>query len=116
MTSRSTNRSGQTHAGTGSRRAPNGGEPLVNHELIGTVRWLDTELQRIVIGVDETRGHAGPFLGKDVTVDLTDAALHDATLDALTPGVRIRVKTRLHEVHGVELPELVPAHAVYALD
>ncbi len=115
MTSRSTNRSGQTHTGTGARRAPSGGAPLVNHELIGAVRWLDKELRRIVVGVDETRGHAGPFLGKDVTVDLSDAALHDAQLDELTPGVRVRVKTRLEDVHGVTLPELVPAHALYAL-
>lgn len=116
MTSRSTNRSGTTHAGSGSRRGPNGGEPLVNHELIGTVRWLDLELQRIVVGVDETRGHAGPFLGKDVTVALEGAALHDTTLERLTPGLRVRVKTRLHEVHGVRVPELIPAHAIYALD
>lgn len=115
MTSRSTNRSGQSHTGSGSRRAPSGGAPLVNHELIGPVRWLDTELRRIVVGVDETRGHAGPFLGKDVTVDLADAALHDAKLDELTPGVRVRIKTRLHDLHGVGLPELVPAHALYAL-
>jgi hypothetical protein len=115
MSSRSTNRSGQQHEGTGSRRHPHGGDPLVNYELIGTVRWLDVELSRIVVGVDETRGHAGGFLGHDVTVDLGDAALHDATLDALTPGVRVRVKTRLPETHGARLPELVPAHALYAL-
>jgi hypothetical protein len=115
MSSRSTNRSGQNHTGTGSRRAPSAGDPLVNHELIGAVRWLDTELRRIVVGVDETRGHAGPFLGKDVTVDLGGASLHDANLDDLTPGMRVRVKARLHDVHGVHLPELIPAHAVYAL-
>jgi hypothetical protein len=116
MTARSTNRSGQAHTGSGSRRGPNGGEPLVNHELIGAVRWLDTELKRIVVGVEETRGHAGPFLGKDVTIDLADATLHDTNLEALTPGARVRVKTRLPEVHGVDVPELVPAHGVYALD
>lgn len=115
MTTRSTNRSGQHHAGTGSRRAPSAGDHLVGHELIGTVRWLDTELSRIVVGVDETHGHAGPFLGKDVTVDLQHAALHDARLAELTPGLRVRVKARLRELHGVELPDLVPAHALYAL-
>ncbi|MBO9532595.1 MAG: hypothetical protein J7513_06460 [Solirubrobacteraceae bacterium] len=115
MTSRSSNRSGHAHEGTGSRRSPRHGDPLVNHELIGTVRWLDHELSRIVLGVEETHAHAGPFLGRDVTVDVSEAALHETGLEDLTPGCRVRVKARMPEVHGAGVPELIGAHAVYAL-
>lgn len=113
MTMRSTNRSGQAHTGTGSRGSGHSHDPLVNYELTGTVRWLDEELQRVVVGVEETGGHAGPFLGQDVTVDLASAALHGAALADLTPGVRLRVKTRLHAELGRLLPELVCAHSAY---
>lgn len=116
MTMRSTNRSGQAHTGTGSHHAGHHHDPLANYELTGTVRWLDEELQRVVLGVEHTGGHAGPFLGRDVTIDLAAAALHGAALSDLTPGARLRVKTRLHTDLGTVLPELVSAHSAYAAD
>lgn len=114
MTMRSTNRSGQAHTGNGFRKAGHHHDPLANYELTGTVRWLDEELQRVVIGVEETGGHAGPFLGHDVTVDLASAALHGTVLSDLTPGARLRVKARLHTDLGTQLPELINAHSAYA--
>ncbi len=86
---------------------------LVNHEITGTVRWLDVDLARVVIHVEDTDSHAGRFLGTDTTVNLADAHLQGIELPELTPGVRLRVKLRLPGDQGAKVPELVDAHSVY---
>jgi hypothetical protein len=106
------NRSGRSHVGTGPRHTARSSNPLVNYEMSGTVRWLDVDLERMVLGVEGTDGHAGAFLGRDVTVDLEMARVHGASLDGLLPGTRVRVKLRLPRDLGAELPDLVAAYSV----
>lgn len=112
---RSTNRSGHTHASNGSRRAGHQPDAHVSYELTGAVRWLDLELQRIVLHVDEAGAHGGQFVGSDLTVDLAEAHVHGAELSGLTPGARARVKLRLAPDLGLAVPALVTARTVYAL-
>lgn len=109
------NRPSQAHPGHDSHHGGHSHDPLVNYELIGAIRWLDVELSRVVIHVEATGGHAGPFLGQDVTVDLAAATIQGAKLEDLLPGVRVRAKTRLHDDFGTALPELVEAHSLYKL-
>jgi hypothetical protein len=115
MSNASTNRSGRDHVGTGSRAPARSHNPLADHELIGTIRWLDAELERLVLDVQHADGRAGAFLGRDVTVDLEAARVHGTTVDALLPGVRVRVKARLPRDLGATPPEMVAAHAVHVL-
>lgn len=67
-----TNRAGQAHVGTGSRSPARTHNPRVEYELTGTIRWLDVDLERLVLAVEATDGHAGRFLGRDVTVELLE--------------------------------------------
>lgn len=102
----------QPHIGSGAHshgRSPN---PLVNYELTGTVRWLDVDLERMVVGVRDTDGHAGAFQGRDVTVDLEAARVHGGAIGDLMPGTEVRVKTRLQRELGPQLPDLLQAHSV----
>lgn len=109
MTSRSTHRPAGTHAGSGTHHDAPATNPLVSYELTGEVRWLDVPLERIVLVVRSTNGHAGSFLGRDVTVDLSSARIHGGTLDELVPGTELHVKARLaRSLHG-ELPDPFPA-------
>lgn len=115
MSASSTNRSGRAHLGTGSRGPARTHNPLVDYELRGTVRWLDTDLERLVLSVERAGGHAGAFLGRDVTVDLEMARVHGADAAALLPGTRVDVKLRLARDLGAGLPDLVAAHAVHVV-
>lgn len=115
MSPNSLNRPGQPNLGTGphsSGRSPN---PLVNYELSGTVRWLDAALERIVVDVRETDGHAGVFQGQDVTVDLECARVHGGDVADLLPGTAIRIKCRLPRELDGRLPDLLPALSVTVL-
>jgi hypothetical protein len=107
--------SGQPHGGGGPHGHARASNPLVNYELSGTVRWLDVELERIVVGVQETDGHAGVFRGQDVTVDLEAARLAAGPMDELVPGTRVRIKLRLRRDLGSRLPDLLPALSVGVL-
>lgn len=107
-----TNRSGQQHVGTGSRNPGRDHNRRVDYELTGTIRWLDVDLERVVLAVEHTGGHAGRFLGRDVTIDLEIARLHRVSLDALLPGERVRVRARLARDLGSVLPHMVQALSV----
>jgi len=103
---------GQPNLGSGSHSLGPDTNPLVNHELTGTVRWLDVELERIVLDARETDGHAGMFRGRDITVDLTAARIDGARLDELVPGTEVRVRARLPRDLGPAVPDPVPASSV----
>lgn len=109
------NRTGRPHGGTGSRTPGRTHNPRVDYELTGTIRWLDVDLERVVLTVEHAGGHAGRFLGRDVTVDLEIARLPDARLDALLPGQRARVRARLSRDLGAALPDMVQALSVELL-
>jgi hypothetical protein len=108
-------RPGRPNLGTGAHSPGPGANPLVNHELIGTVRWLDVDLERIVLDVRETDGRAGMFRGRNVTVDLTGARVDGASLDELVPGTEIRVRARLRRELGPAVPDPLPAVSVAVL-
>jgi hypothetical protein len=103
---------GGSHSGTGAHSAGRNPNPLVNYELAGLVRWLDVDLERVVVDVRETDGHAGVFQGRDVTVDLETARVHGAELDGLTPGTPVRVRLRLPRDLRGRIPDLLRAHSV----
>lgn len=105
-------RQGRPNLGTGTHSPGPDANPLVNHELTGTVRWLDVDLERIVLDVRETDGHAGLFRGRDVTVDLTAARIEGASLDELVPGTEVRVRARLRRDLGASAPDPLPAASV----
>ena len=112
----SSNSSGRPHVGGGSHSHARSTNPLTNYEITGTVRWLDTELERIVIDVRGTDGHAGVFHEQDVTVDLETARLRGAHLPELVPGTPVRVKLRLPRRLGARPPGLLPAVSLTVLD
>lgn len=107
-----TQRATQPHIATGDHSPGHSSNPLVNYELSGQVRWLDVALQRMVVGVRKTDGHAGVFLGQDVTVDLEAARVHGGEIGDLMPGTDVRVKLRLQRDLGPTMPELLEAHSV----
>jgi len=112
MSPNTAKRATQPHIGSGSHSHGRSANPLVNYELAGPVRWLDVDLERMVVGVEETDGHAGAFQGRDVTVDLEAAHVFGGTIHDLVPGAQVRVKTRLRRDLGGTLPDLLPAHSV----
>lgn len=115
MSMNAPNRSGQPNLGTGPHSDPRSTNPLVNYELSGTVRWLDLELERMVVGVRKTDGHAGMFQGRDVTVDLKVARVHGGSIEELVPGSQVKVKLRLPRELDGKLPDLLPALSVTVL-
>lgn len=112
MSANPSQRATQPHIGSGAHSNGHSANPLVNYELLGTVRWLDAELERMVLGVRETDGHAGAFQGRDVTIDLQCARVNGGVVDDLTPGVEVRVKLRLPRDLGPAIPELLEANSV----
>jgi hypothetical protein len=108
-------RHGTPNLGAGEHSLGHSTNPLVVYEVTGTVRWLDADLDRIVVGVHDTDGHAGMVLGRDVTVDVEAARLNGVTVDGLVPGTEIRVKTHLPRDLGAELPEMLTAASVSAV-
>ena len=80
---RSTNRAGRNHIGSGSHHDRPDHDAAVGYELMGSVRWLDLDLQRVVLHVDASGAHGGAFVGTDATVDLADCAIHGASLEEL---------------------------------
>ena len=108
-------RPGQPHGGSEPRSPGREHNPLVNHELTGIVRWLDVELERIVLAVRDTGRHAGLFRGRNVTVDLTAARVDGGHLDELVPGTTIRVRARLRRELGASAPDPLPATSVAVL-
>lgn len=92
-------------AAHGAGRSKN---PTVAYHLTGPVRWFDRELDRIVVHVAEADGHAGRFLGEDVTVALPPSRqAYD-----LVPGDEVAVRCRLPRELGAATPELLEALAV----
>ncbi len=95
-------------------------DPTVVHEVSGEIRWVDTDLQRIVVHVAEAGSHAGPTLGHDVTFSLEDARISTEDTDGdgkrtfadLLPGVHVRVRTRIARSRTVQVPELLEATSV----
>ncbi|QEC49855.1 hypothetical protein FSW04_21320 [Baekduia soli] len=104
-----------SHLGHHAHSHARSNNPLVNYELTGEIRWLDVPLERVVLGVQQTDGHAGAFCGRDVTLDLEPARVYGGRLETLTPGTRIHVKLRLPRDLGGELPDLPSAHSVTVL-
>jgi len=98
-------------------------DPVVVHEVSGEIRWVDAELQRIVVHVTEAGSHAGPTLGRDLTYDLGGAriATEDAdgdgrhTIGDLLPGLRVRVRTRIARSLTTKVPDLLQATSVLTL-
>lgn len=103
-----------THPDLPQREHP-AANPLVNYELTGAVRWLDVPLERIVLAVRDTDGHAGSFLGSNVTVDLELARLGEHALGDLVPGTELHVKLRMPRDLGHPLPDLLQALSVAVL-
>jgi hypothetical protein len=114
MTTNSSPFAGRPNSGPTTHSDGRNQNPLVNYELSGTIRWLDVELERIVLAVAATDGHAGPFLGQDVSVAVGDARLHGATLRELVPGTAVTVKARLPRELGGTAPDPLPALSVTA--
>ncbi|MCW2957503.1 MAG: hypothetical protein JWP18_306 [Solirubrobacterales bacterium] len=106
---------GTPNQGAGEHSLGHSANPVVVYEVTGTVRWLDTDLDRIVVGVHDTDGHAGMFLGRDVTVDVEAARLNGVTAEGLVPGTEVRVKTHLPRSLGAELPEMLTAASISAV-
>jgi hypothetical protein len=77
--------------------------------MTGTIRWFDAELDRLVVHVEAVNGHAGRFLDKDVTFDLTDSRRPDSEL---APGIIVTMKTRLPRDLDAHIPDPVPVHTV----
>jgi hypothetical protein len=108
-------RQGNPNQGAGEHSLGHSQNPLVVYEMSGTVRWLDADLDRIVLNVSDTDGHAGMFRGRDVTVDVEAARLNGVTVDGLVPGTAVRVKTHLPRNLGADVPDLVSAASVSVL-
>lgn len=100
---------GTTNVGGGPHTAGRSHNPTVAYELAGVVRWVDAELDRIVVHVTEAGGRAGRWLGEDVTLDLSDSRRPD--LDLL-PGIAVRVRARLPRDLGASVPDPVPAVSI----
>jgi len=91
------------NAGAKRHGEPRGHNPTVVYEMSGPIRWLDPVLDRIVVHVDRANGHAGAFLGRDMTFDLSSARVAAPDVDGdgvadradLLPGVEVRVRARL---------------------
>ena len=100
---------GTSNAGPAGHTSGHKHNPTANYELMGAVRWYDAGSARAVVHVDETNGHAGRYLGEDVTVELAAGA--DVPHDLL-PGARVRVHARMPRDLGTDAPDPIPASSV----
>lgn len=103
---------GTSNAGPGGHTPGPRHNPTSNYELTGTVRWYDADLTRAVVHVEAANGHAGRWLGEDVTVELAPGA---TVADGLLPGARVRVHARMPRDLGVDAPDPIPATSVAVL-
>ncbi|WP_372787972.1 hypothetical protein [Paraconexibacter sp.] len=98
-------------------------DPTVVHEVSGEIRWVDTDLQRIVVHVTDAGSHAGASLGQDLTFALDDAKIATQDIDGdgdrnvadLLPGVHVRVRTRIARSRTSQVPDLLEATSVATL-
>jgi hypothetical protein len=108
------------NSGAKQHSASRSHNPTVVYEIDGEVRWLDEELQRVVVHVADANGHAGALRGKDVTFGVAGARVTGGDVNAdgsrdgadLLPGVRVRVRARLPRSLDGGVPDLITAASV----
>jgi len=91
--------------------------PTVSYDMEGVIRWYDAGADagaaRVVIHVEAANGHAGRFLGRDVTCELMAGC---SAPDGLLPGARVRVHAKMPRELGLHAPDPIVVASIAVTD